>query len=157
MEHCAVSWRIKCWLGLSFLLVFGITCTPLSTSSVWEAILPGISKDPALQPESETTLVQDSDQSKASLTARLTQPKLPARFERAMDEFAEVLTGPSQVIQDQYGMIWIGSVDGLVRYDGYHYKFYQHDLDNPESLSSNQITALLEDRHGILWVGTEGD
>ena len=79
------------------------------------------------------------------------------RFERVVDEFADVLTGPSQVIQDQYGFIWIGSVDGLTRFDGYHFKFYQHDLDNPESLSSNQVTAVLEDRTGTLWVGTEGD
>jgi len=81
----------------------------------------------------------------------------PARFERVLDENSNVLTGPSQVIQDHFGFMWMGSVDGLVRYDGYHFKNYVHDLDDPQSLSSNQVTAVFEDRHGNLWVGTEGE
>ena len=157
MKRSPASGWVKCWAGL-FLLVFGVACAPLSTLRDWVSNPQSVSKDSAFQSESETTLVQDSIQPDTpELLPALPQRSSPVRFERVVDEFANVLTGPSQVIQDHYGFIWIGSVDGLTRYDGYHFRFYKHDLDNPESLSSNQVTAVLEDHLGILWVGTEGD
>ena len=137
---------MKCWLGFSILIILCGSCAPLLTSRLGEAVSPGVSD------------IQDSDQSKGlDPLPALPQLNSPTQFERVVDEFGEVVTGASQVIQDRYGIIWIGSVDGLVRYDGYHYKFYMHDLDDPDSLGSNRITALLEDKNGILWVGTEGD
>lgn len=158
MGQLPVSKWMKCWVGLSFLLVFGVSCAPLSALKGRNASSAGISEETALQPGSKSTLTQNSDQFNLSeALPALPQHSSSARFERVMDEFGNVLTGPSQVIQDKYGIIWIGSVDGLVRYDGYHYKFYKHDLDNPESICSNRITTLLEDSNGILWVGTEGD
>lgn len=58
--------------------------------------------------------------------------------------------------QDDQGFMWIGSQDGLNRYDGYGVKVYRHDPDDPYSLSSNWINALYQDDQGILWVATAG-
>jgi len=60
----------------------------------------------------------------------------------------------SAMLQDQHGFLWIGTHDGLHKYDGYEFTSYKYDSKNSNSLSSNVITALLEDSNGMLWVGT---
>jgi ligand-binding sensor domain-containing protein/signal transduction histidine kinase len=57
--------------------------------------------------------------------------------------------------QDAEGFIWIGTQDGLARYDGYEMVTFRHDPDNPQSLSNNSVRMLFEDSQGRLWVGTE--
>lgn len=59
------------------------------------------------------------------------------------------------IIQDRTGHMWFGTKDGLVRSDGNRLKVFRHDNEDSTSLSGNHITALLEDRHGQLWVATE--
>jgi PAS domain S-box-containing protein len=58
--------------------------------------------------------------------------------------------------QDKNGFMWIGTQDGLNRYDGQTFTIYKNDPDNPASLSNNSINALTEDRDGFLWIGTWG-
>lgn len=60
------------------------------------------------------------------------------------------------IIQDHQGFLWFGTDDGLNRYDGYQFKVYRYDPENPYSLSNNVVRTLLVDREGVLWVGTEG-
>ena len=60
------------------------------------------------------------------------------------------------VIQDQQGFIWIGTDNGLNRFDGYRFVTYTHDKDDPHSLAHNWIWALHEDATGTIWVGTDG-
>ncbi|GJM34301.1 MAG: hybrid sensor histidine kinase/response regulator [Saprospiraceae bacterium] len=60
------------------------------------------------------------------------------------------------ILQDRKGFLWLGQETGLVRYDGYSFKVYQHDPGNPHSISGNIIKALHEDGNGDLWVGTDG-
>jgi PAS domain S-box-containing protein len=57
--------------------------------------------------------------------------------------------------QDSKGFLWFGTYDGLNRYDGYHFKVYKNDPDNPYSLSKNNIECIFEDHLGMLWIGTE--
>lgn len=57
-------------------------------------------------------------------------------------------------VQDREGYIWIGTRDGLNRFDGYSFKVFRHDPDVAETLGSNWITCLGCDREGNLWVGT---
>jgi ligand-binding sensor domain-containing protein/class 3 adenylate cyclase len=59
------------------------------------------------------------------------------------------------VFQDRQGFLWAGGEYGLNRYDGYGFKLFSHDADDPESLSSNEVRALCEDPAGYLWVGTD--
>ena len=58
------------------------------------------------------------------------------------------------ILQDKHGFIWLGTQEGLLRYDGYHFQTYKNNPADPNSISSNFIDALLEDQEGILWIGT---
>ena len=60
------------------------------------------------------------------------------------------------VVQDNYGFIWVGTADGLNRYDGYNLKKYFHDPANPNSLTNSRIYNLMIDRKGNLWIATLG-
>jgi len=59
------------------------------------------------------------------------------------------------IAQDRDGFIWIGTQDGLNRFDGYGFKVYKHDRTDPASLTHNHIWALLADPDGSLWIGTQ--
>jgi signal transduction histidine kinase/ligand-binding sensor domain-containing protein/DNA-binding response OmpR family regulator len=56
--------------------------------------------------------------------------------------------------QDHRGFMWIGTYDGLNVYNGYEFKTYRHEPDNPHSLSHNFVSSLLVDQQQRLWVGT---
>ncbi len=60
----------------------------------------------------------------------------------------------SSLVQDRRGFIWIGTKDGLNRYDGYSFVTFHHDPFDPSSLSDAEVTALFEDSQGTLWIGT---
>jgi len=59
-------------------------------------------------------------------------------------------------LQDSTGFLWIGTQEGLVRYDGYNLKVFKHEPNNNHSLSGDDIVFLLEDKQDKLWVGTRG-
>src|ERR1700749_2202819 len=59
------------------------------------------------------------------------------------------------ILQDSRGFMWIGTRNGLNRYDGYKFLTYRYDLKNDSSLSNNMITALAEDHDGNIWVATQ--
>jgi signal transduction histidine kinase/DNA-binding response OmpR family regulator/ligand-binding sensor domain-containing protein len=60
----------------------------------------------------------------------------------------------SRIVRDEKGFVWIGTTNGLDRYDGYSVKDYRNRPDDPFSLSSNTVTALLIDTRHRLWIGT---
>jgi diguanylate cyclase (GGDEF)-like protein/PAS domain S-box-containing protein len=60
------------------------------------------------------------------------------------------------LFQDERGFLWIGTQDGLNRYDGYGFVWYKHDLERPDSMVDNHITALCAGPDGQIWVGTDG-
>jgi ligand-binding sensor domain-containing protein/serine phosphatase RsbU (regulator of sigma subunit) len=55
-------------------------------------------------------------------------------------------------LQDKNGFMWIGTDDGLNRYDGYDFKVFRHEARNPHSLAGNIVKYLHEDPDGNLWV-----
>jgi signal transduction histidine kinase/ligand-binding sensor domain-containing protein len=72
--------------------------------------------------------------------------------------------------QDKDGVLWIGTggggldkhvpstgseAEGLDR-ENEHFIHYQHNPDDPQSLSSNAVSVIYQDRNGVLWIGTEG-
>ena len=60
------------------------------------------------------------------------------------------------MIQDSKGFMWIGTRDGLNRYDGYSFLTYKHNPSDTNSLSNNEITTLYNDSQENLWIGTRG-
>ncbi len=58
------------------------------------------------------------------------------------------------IIQDKRGFIWIGTDDGLNRYDGNYFSIFRNRPGDSTSLSGNIITSLSEDKNGVLWIAT---
>lgn len=56
--------------------------------------------------------------------------------------------------QDKEGFMWVGTRDGLNRYDGYNFAVIKHQDGDSASLSSNLITAIVQDSNDHIWVGT---
>ena len=59
------------------------------------------------------------------------------------------------IIQDSDGYVWIGTNDGLNRYNGSEIKVFDSNDEDENSIISNYITALAEDKNKNLWVGTD--
>ncbi len=58
------------------------------------------------------------------------------------------------LLQDKKGFLWIGTADGLNRYDGHKFKMYRKNLLDSTTLGNNYINALVEDTTGVIWIGT---
>lgn len=58
--------------------------------------------------------------------------------------------------QDRAGFIWLGTQDGLNRYDGYKFKTFRHDPGDSNSIPNEWIHALYNDRSGTVWIGSDG-
>ncbi|WP_341227374.1 two-component regulator propeller domain-containing protein [uncultured Arcticibacterium sp.] len=62
-----------------------------------------------------------------------------------------------KVIQDKNGFFWFATSDGLNRFDGYDFKVFRHELDNPNSLPINDITNVFADSKNDIWVSTRNN
>jgi len=60
-----------------------------------------------------------------------------------------------RIIQDSSGFMWIGTGNGLNKYDGYNFKIFEHIPYDSSTISDNIINALSFDKFGYLWIGTE--
>ena len=58
------------------------------------------------------------------------------------------------IFKDKSGFIWIGTVNGLNRYDGYSTKLFQKVKNDSTSLLDNTVNSIHEDYLGKLWVNT---
>lgn len=57
-------------------------------------------------------------------------------------------------VQDQLGFIWFGTKDGLNRFDGYRFKVFRKNPEDPFSLGDPFVRSLLLDENNQLYVGT---
>ena len=80
----------------------------------------------------------------------------PIRFDQVSIEEGLSQISVSCILQDRLGFIWLGTQDGLNRYDGYQFVTYKHDPKKPASLPVSSIVTMLEGDSGDLWIGTEG-
>jgi signal transduction histidine kinase/CheY-like chemotaxis protein len=56
------------------------------------------------------------------------------------------------LLQDKKGYMWVATGDGLDRYDGYGFRIFRHDPNDPASLSGNYVKSMCEDSAGRLWI-----
>ena len=61
----------------------------------------------------------------------------------------------NSIIQDRNGFIWIGTKDGLNRYDGQNFQIFKYDPDEKNSIGNSFVTILYEDSKGNIWIGTD--
>ena len=94
-------------------------------------------------------------------------PKAHGEEGRRWDSFADTVfvriandsgvpntLGPTAICEDGDGFLWVGSQNGLTRWDGYHFRQYHNAEGHPESLPDNIVQVLHRDPGGRLWIGT---
>lgn len=57
--------------------------------------------------------------------------------------------------QDNKGFLWIGTYEGLSRFDGYEFFTFKHSVKDSSSLPNNIIHDLVVDKSGYIWIATE--
>lgn len=57
--------------------------------------------------------------------------------------------------QDKKGWIWIGTNQGLSRFDGYKFRNFVPDPTDSSSINGDLVRVIKEDKHGNLLIGTE--
>jgi signal transduction histidine kinase/ligand-binding sensor domain-containing protein len=78
----------------------------------------------------------------------------PVLFERLDHEQGLSNDAVRCLLQDRTGFLWVGTENGLNRYDGTRFTVYRNQADNLNSISGNAIATLFEDRDGFIWIGT---
>ncbi len=63
-------------------------------------------------------------------------------------------TSPMALAEDGAGFLWVGTQNGLARWDGYHFRTYKADPSIPGTLPDNVIRQLRTDTLGRLWIAT---
>ncbi len=59
-----------------------------------------------------------------------------------------------KIFQDRKGFMWIGTMNGLNRFDGYSFTTFKKEVHSPNSLPDNWISQMAQDSSGYLWIGT---
>ncbi len=88
-------------------------------------------------------------------TAAFAQDPKDLKFDRYSTDQGLSQSNITAIVQDKMGFVWLGTTDGLNRFDGYNFTVFVNDPQVPTSISSNAIQALCIDRSGALWVGTQ--
>lgn len=58
------------------------------------------------------------------------------------------------VYKDRNGFLWLGTRDGLNKFDGYQFSVYRRSKQGENGISSNDVKAITGDRQGSIWIGT---
>src|SRR5437868_1183320 len=80
------------------------------------------------------------------------EPRLTFRRVQIPDDVPAHLC--SALAQDREGFLWIGTQGGLVRYDGYNFRTFRPNPDDPHALTGSYVRALLATADGRIWVAT---
>ena len=85
-----------------------------------------------------------------SIFSQNTQPRIkPYTLEDGLSK-----TNIFALLKDSSGFIWIGTSDGLNRFDGQKFRHFKPNAEDTTAISGNYINKLLEDNHGNIWIGT---
>jgi signal transduction histidine kinase/ligand-binding sensor domain-containing protein len=59
-----------------------------------------------------------------------------------------------RILVDKSGFLWLGTINGLARYDGYEFKRFYYDPNDSASIQGLSVWSLLEDKNGYIWIAT---
>jgi signal transduction histidine kinase/ligand-binding sensor domain-containing protein len=76
------------------------------------------------------------------------------RFERMGSEDGLSQNTAFSILFDSKGFMWIGTMNGLNRYDGAEFKIYRSSTENGNNFTNNRVIKLWEDRRGFIWLET---
>lgn len=60
----------------------------------------------------------------------------------------------NSIVQDNDGLMWFATGDGVSRFDGTAFKNFKYDRNNPRSLPGNYVKSILRDKNGTIWVSS---
>jgi len=83
-----------------------------------------------------------------------TMPGQVVRFDHLTDEDGLISDETNNIYQTSDGYMWIGSFEGFQRFDGYQFKDFYHDPDDPNSISAYSYYLFFEDSSANFWIGT---
>jgi len=130
-------------------------------SLLWATVLPFIFMlgacdiaRPASEPVQSLPAL-DSDQSPRTNTFPPIKNNGSAlRFTRYGLEEGLSQSSALSLFQDTLGFLWIGTQDGLNRFDGYSFKVFRTDPDDPDAVVGGETLAIAQSADGAIWVGT---
>ncbi len=61
------------------------------------------------------------------------------------------------IYQGKMGFLWLGTQNGLCKYDGYNFTFYKTYKKKENSISGNSVICIFEDSENKMWIGTENN
>ena len=81
---------------------------------------------------------------------------LPTRADNGVFYTADKLSSSmiDNITQDHYGYIWVATLYGLNRFDGYRFTHFFTDRNDSTTVQDNNITRLLVDSQHRLWIGS---
>ncbi|HPH45924.1 MAG TPA: two-component regulator propeller domain-containing protein [Chryseolinea sp.] len=77
-----------------------------------------------------------------------------AKFRRLAENVQLSNLNITTIAQDSKGFLWVGTLDGLNRFDGYDFKTYRSIENDSTSLVKDRVETIYEDSKGILWIST---
>jgi ligand-binding sensor domain-containing protein len=80
---------------------------------------------------------------------------LQIKFKRLSEQDRLSRSWVKCIFQDRTGYLWIGTAEGLYKYDGVRFKIYKYNAADSTSLNHNNTNIIFEDSQGGLWIGTQ--
>lgn len=118
---------------------------------------PSLIRVETAAPTQEPRAQSVASNSDAPLPLQAGLPALPGRelrFQHLSIDEGLSQSSVRSLLEDSKGFIWVGTEDGLNRFDGYRFEVFRPDPEDANSLSEGIIYELLEDRSGFIWIGT---
>ncbi len=87
------------------------------------------------------------------LSSNAIAQKKPVKFNRLTSSDGLSQNRVSSIVQDHDGFIWIGTEDGINKYDGYNFEIFKRNPGDSLSINDNQALAMHVAKDGTLWIG----
>jgi diguanylate cyclase (GGDEF)-like protein len=91
-----------------------------------------------------------------ALASHAVAAPLPMYFDRLDRDSGLSQLAVNTVAQDATGFLWVGTEDGLDRYDGYAFHHADHEDESTAHLTSHFVSQIQRDAQGALWLATDG-